>query len=623
MDGCEVGLHRYWQLSRKAPLLMLDVLAIGASIWLAFGLRFDFIYGSIMPAYEHVMISLMILSLLIKLPTYHFFRLYNSIWKYASTYEVWLILSAVTLSNLILQIVVQVVGMNMPLSIRFLMPVLDACFIVGIRFSYRFSRRMQQGIGFRRFPGRRILIMGAGAAGARLIQDMQFHRTLGLTPIAAVDDDPAKKGMQVYGVPVVGNRYDLSEAIGRYQIEEVIIAIPELKQADFNEIVELSAETGCHVRALPALSQLIDGTVLVQQLRDVKIEDLLGRKPIQLDLPEIKAFLQHRTVLISGAGGSIGSELARQLALYNPEKLVLLDNYENNLFDVANELTGCFPELDVECIVANIREAKRLVSIFKRIRPDVVFHAAAHKHVPLMEGNPGEAIKNNIDGTLNMGRAAIAAKVKRFVLISTDKAVNPTNIMGATKRVAEMIIQTLNQEGITEFAAVRFGNVLGSNGSVIPTFQKQIAAGGPVTVTHREITRYFMTIPEAAQLVIQAGIMAQGGEIFVLDMGKPVKIYDLAKRMIQLSGYEPETEIPIEVVGLRPGEKLYEELLLDEEGLEATKNDKIYVLQPCDIEPQWLWKEVDEVIGLADGKTGPIRKQLRRLVPTLHREDGD
>jgi FlaA1/EpsC-like NDP-sugar epimerase len=282
-----------------------------------------------------------------------------------------------------------------------------------------------------------------------------------------------------------------------------------------------------------------------------------------------------------------------------------------------------YPELELETVVANIREAKRLVDIFKRVRPHVVFHAAAHKHVPLMEGNPGEAVKNNIYGTLNLGRAAMAAKVKRFVLISTDKAVNPTNIMGATKRVAEMIIQTLNQEGITQFAAVRFGNVLGSNGSVIPTFQRQIAAGGPVTVTHREITRYFMTIPEAAQLVIQAGIMAQGGEIFVLDMGKPVKIYELAKRMIRLSGYEPETEIPIEVVGLRPGEKLYEELLLDEEGLAATKNDKIYVLQPCGIEPQWLWKEVAEVLQLADGKTGPIRKQLRRLVPSLHWEDGD
>jgi FlaA1/EpsC-like NDP-sugar epimerase len=565
----------------------------------------------------------MMLSLLIKLPTYYVFRLYNSIWKYASTYEVWLILSAVAVSNILLQIVIHILDMRLPISIACMLPLLDAFFIVGVRFSYRLSRRMKQGIAFRRFPGRRVLIMGAGAAGVRLIQDMQAHRTLGLTPIAAVDDDPSKRGMHVYGVPVVGNRYDLPDRVIKFNIEEVIIAIPELKQADFNEIVDLCVNAGCRVRALPALSQLIDGTVLATQLRDVKIEDLLGRKPIQLDLPEKQAFLQHRTVLITGAGGSIGSELARQLALYNPEKMVLLDNYENNLFDIQNELSHMYPELELETVVANIREAKRLVDIFKRVRPHVVFHAAAHKHVPLMEGNPGEAVKNNIYGTLNLGRAAMAAKVKRFVLISTDKAVNPTNIMGATKRVAEMIIQTLNQEGITQFAAVRFGNVLGSNGSVIPTFQRQIAAGGPVTVTHREITRYFMTIPEAAQLVIQAGIMAQGGEIFVLDMGKPVKIYELAKRMIRLSGYEPETEIPIEVVGLRPGEKLYEELLLDEEGLAATKNDKIYVLQPCGIEPQWLWKEVAEVLQLADGKTGPIRKQLRRLVPSLHWEDGD
>jgi len=608
---------------RKIPLLILDTFVIAASIGVAFGLRFDFIISSIPPEYVQAIVPLMMLCLLIKLPTYYVFRLYNSIWKYASTYEVWLILSAVAISNILLQMVLHILDMRLPISIGCMLPLLDAFFIVGVRFSYRLSRRMKQGIGFRRFPGRRVLIMGAGAAGARLIQDMQAHRTLGLTPIAAVDDDPSKRGMHIYGVLVVGNRYDLPDRIMKFDIEEVIIAIPELKQADFNEIVDLCVNSGCHVRALPALSQLIDGTVLVQQLRDVKIEDLLGRKPIQLDLPEIQGFLQHKTVLITGAGGSIGSELARQLALYNPQKLVLLDNYENNLFDVANELYRRFPELEIETVVANIRDAKRLVSIFKRVRPTIVFHAAAHKHVPLMEVNPGEAVKNNIYGTLNVGRAAIAARVKRFVLISTDKAVNPTNTMGATKRVAEMIIQNLNAEGVTEFAAVRFGNVLGSNGSVIPTFQKQIASGGPVTVTHREITRYFMTIPEAAQLVIQAGIMAQGGEIFVLDMGKPVKIYDLAKRMIRLSGFEPETEIPIEVVGLRPGEKLYEELLLDEEGLAATKNDKIYVLQPCDVEPLWFWKQVEEVVRLADEKAGIIRKQLRRLVPTLHREDGD
>jgi len=616
-------LQKYQHLVRKIMLMILDALMIGVAIWIAFGLRFDFVLANIAPYYYDELLPLLALSLMVKLPAYHIFRLYSSIWKYASTYEVWLILSAVTVSNVVLQVMIHVLRMILPFSIAFLIPLLEVALLVLIRFSYRLLRRIKLGVGLRRCNGSRVLVFGSGRAGATLIKDMTVHPQLRLCPIVAADDDPSKKGMRLYGVPVAGSRHDLPDIIEKYRVEEVIIAIPELRQADFNEIFEICANTGCHVRALPALSQLIDGTVLVQQLRDVKIEDLLGRKPIQLDLPEIQGFLQHKTVLITGAGGSIGSELARQLALYNPQKLVLLDNYENNLFDVANELYRRFPELEIETVVANIRDAKRLVSIFKRVRPTIVFHAAAHKHVPLMEVNPGEAVKNNIYGTLNVGRAAIAARVKRFVLISTDKAVNPTNIMGATKRVAEMIIQNLNAEGVTEFAAVRFGNVLGSNGSVIPTFQKQIASGGPVTVTHREITRYFMTIPEAAQLVIQAGIMAQGGEIFVLDMGKPVKIYDLAKRMIRLSGFEPETEIPIEVVGLRPGEKLYEELLLDEEGLAATKNDKIYVLQPCDVEPLWFWKQVEEVVRLADEKAGIIRKQLRRLVPTLHREDGD
>lgn len=604
-------------------MVILDLLLIMAAVWIAFGLRFDFDINKIPSYYYHEISPLIMISVLIKVPAYNFFRLYNSIWKYASTYEVWLILSAVTVSNILLQIMVFLLDMSLPRSIVFLIPLLDAFFMVGVRFSYRLLRRLKLGLGLKRFPGKRVLIFGAGRAGAILIKDMVVHQHLNLSPAAAADDDPDKKDLRIFGVPVVGNRHDLPDIIEKYRIDEVIIAIPELRQADFNEIFEICSETGCRVRALPALAQLINETVLVQQLRDVKIEDLLGRKPIQLDMPEIKGFLQHKVVLITGAGGSIGSELARQIALYDPQKLVLLDNYENNLFDLQNELGRLYPEMELETVVANVREAKRLVAIFKRIRPTIVFHAAAHKHVPLMEGNPGEAVKNNIYGTLNVGRAAIAAKVKRFVLISTDKAVNPTNIMGATKRVAEMIIQSLNTLGTTEFAAVRFGNVLGSNGSVIPIFQRQIAEGGPVTVTHKEITRYFMTIPEAAQLVIQAGIMAQGGEIFVLDMGKPVKIYELAKRMIRLSGYEPETEIPIEVVGLRPGEKLYEELLLEAEGLEATKNDKIYVLQPCDIEPAWLWKEVDEVIQLADGKAGAIRKQLRKLVPTLHREDGD
>ena len=609
---------------RVVLLICLDIFVVMAAILLAYALRFEFHYANIAPNHAAVIPQLLFVSIFVKLPVYYLFCLYNSIWKYAGINELFLIVGATMTSNMAIMAIALLTRAAIPRSIFILVALLDATFLISVRFSYRLLRRFRLGLGLRFQPpeGKRVLVVGAGEAGATIIKEMQLHPEIGLVPIVAIDDNQTKQRMRLYGIPILGNRHAIPQVIEHYQIDEAIIAIPTLGKKDFNEIYDLCSQPGVKVKSLPSVSQLIDETVLIQQVRDINIEDLLGRDPIQLDMVEIAEFLDHKKVLITGAGGSIGSELARQVAFYEPKELILLDNYENSLFELNFEIRERYPDLQVRTIIANIRDARRINDIFEHEKPTIVFHAAAHKHVPLMEDNPGEAVKNNICGTLNLARAALNSRVKRFVLISTDKAVNPTNIMGATKRVAEMIIQTLNGQGITEFAAVRFGNVLGSNGSVIPIFQKQIANGGPVTVTHKDITRYFMLIPEAAQLVIQAGVMAKGGEIFVLDMGEPVRIYDLAKRIIRLSGFEPGDDIPIEITGLRPGEKLYEELLLDAEGLAATKNQKIFVLQPCTIEEEQLWANIEALGKLANGKSGPIRKQLRKLVPTLHREEG-
>ncbi|MDF2523987.1 MAG: putative nucleoside-diphosphate sugar epimerase, partial [Clostridiales bacterium] len=386
-----------------------------------------------------------------------------------------------------------------------------------------------------------------------------------------------------------------------------------------NDIYNECSKTDCKVKILPSVSQLIDESVTIQKIRDVSIEDLLGRDAINLDIGEISSYIENQVVLVTGGGGSIGSELCRQIASFNPKHLVILDNYENNAYEIQNELLYKYPDLKLDTVIASVREKMRLENIFREYRPDVIFHAAAHKHVPLMEENPTEAVKNNVFGTLNVAECADKFKAKKFVLISTDKAVNPTNIMGATKRIAEMIIQAINRHSKTEFVAVRFGNVLGSNGSVIPLFKKQIEQGGPVTVTHPEITRFFMTIPEAVQLVIQAGAMAKGGEIFVLDMGQPVKIYDLARKLIKLSGFEPDEDIKIEFTGLRPGEKLYEELLLEEEGLQKTKNDKIYVAQPVFTDLAMLKREIDCLKDMIQSNSDGVKDYIQMLVPTYKR----
>ena len=465
----------------------------------------------------------------------------------------------------------------------------------------------------------RVLIIGAGCAGEMVVKELEKNPQLNKKAVAIIDDDITRIGDQVSGVDIVGTRNSILKIVKLYKIDEIIFSIANISKKGKKEIIDICKNTNCKIKTIPGIYEIIDGKVDIKQVRDVEIEDLLGREPIEVDFNLMGSYIQDSTILVTGAGGSIGSELCRQIANIMPKKLIMLDNYENNLYSIQQELIRKYGDsIKMIAVVASIREQKRMEKIFDKYRPEVVFHAAAHKHVPLMENSPGEAIKNNIFGTLNVAMLSSKYNVKRFLLISTDKAVNPTNVMGATKRAAEMIIQSLNEESKTEFVAVRFGNVLGSNGSVIPLFKKQIEDGGPVTVTHPKIIRYFMTIEEAVGLVIQAGGMAKGGEIFVLDMGEPVKILDLAKNLIRLSGFEPDVDIKIVFTGLRPGEKLYEELLMSEEGLLDTKHKKIFIGRPIDFDKNDLQKYLIELRNIVLEEDDELMEQaMKNLVPTF------
>ena len=465
----------------------------------------------------------------------------------------------------------------------------------------------------------RVLIIGAGCAGEMVVKELEKNPQLNKKAVAIIDDDITRIGDQVSGVDIVGTRNSILKIVKLYKIDEIIFSIANISKKGKKEIIDICKNTNCKIKTIPGIYEIIDGKVDIKQVRDVDIEDLLGREPIEVDFNLMGSYIQDSTILVTGAGGSIGSELCRQIANIRPKKLIMLDNYENNLYSIQQELIRKYGDsIKMIAVVASIREQKRIEKIFDKYRPEVVFHAAAHKHVPLMENSPGEAIKNNIFGTLNVAMLSSKYNVKRFLLISTDKAVNPTNVMGATKRAAEMIIQSLNEESKTEFVAVRFGNVLGSNGSVIPLFKKQIEEGGPVTVTHPKIIRYFMTIEEAVGLVIQAGGMAKGGEIFVLDMGEPVKILDLAKNLIRLSGFEPDVDIKIVFTGLRPGEKLYEELLMSEEGLLDTKHKKIFIGRPIDFDKNDLQKYLIELRNIVLEEDDELMEQaMKNLVPTF------
>lgn len=472
---------------------------------------------------------------------------------------------------------------------------------------------------------RRLMIVGAGTSAALILKDMVSNIHLNYNVICFIDDDPNKRNAMINGIKVMGNRYDIVRIAKEFEIDEIMIAMPSASVEDRKNIIEICNETDCTVKTLPSLDQMLhDGTDVISQIRQVKIEDLLAREPIKLDNSGIRQYIENKRVLVTGGGGSIGSELCRQIMKFKPKKLIVLDIYENNAYDLQMELNRAYPLNKPEVVIASVRDMARLEDIFRKYDPHIVFHAAAHKHVPLMEDSPGEAIKNNVFGTLNLTRCANKYGTKRFVMISTDKAVNPTNVMGATKRICEMIVQTAQQESKTEFVCVRFGNVLGSNGSVIPLFKKQIEEGGPVTVTDKRITRFFMTIPEAAQLVLQAASYAKGGEIFVLDMGSPVKIYDLAKNLIRLSGFKPEVDIQIVECGLRPGEKLYEELLMDEEGLTNTSHNKIFIGKPINIQKKHLEKMLDKLKAAAESDDNELIKDIvAEAVPTYVRKKSD
>lgn len=566
---------------KKYLLALLDVVLLALSLYLAMFLRFD---GNIPSGELHNVLPHIPVIVLIKIIVYFNTRMYSIYWGYASIREMIQILFATALGNALATAYILFMATGAPRGIIPIMWVLDVVFIGGIRYSIRAKKSMDGVRFFNAEDTKRILILGAGEAGALVSRELMRHiKTLQSEPVAFVDDDPQKLGNYIHGVQVMGDRTKIPELVKALDIDEMIMALPSATKEEHSEILQIAQETGISIKTVPGVYEMIDGSFSISEIREVEIEDLLGREPIELDNCELEQFITGKTILITGGGGSIGSELARQIAMREPKRLVLLDIYENAVYETQQELRRTYPKLDLHVYIDSIRDKSRMEQIFQREKPAVIFHAAAHKHVPLMENSPASAIKNNVFGTLHVAEAAVNAQVERFVMISTDKAVRPTNVMGATKRFCELIINAYNGKGVTEFVAVRFGNVLGSNGSVIPLFKKQIAEGGPVTVTDPEVTRYFMTIPEACQLVLQAGSMAKGGEVFILDMGEPVKIADLARNLIYLSGFKPDEDIKIEYTGLRPGEKLYEELLINDGNATATKHEKIYV----EIPPQY------------------------------------
>ena len=484
------------------------------------------------------------------------------------------------------------------------------------RYCYRAVRAFRGRLSGDKSVRKNVLLVGAGSAGSALIKEIVGSRLVNKNLVGVIDDDPGKQGTFIHGVRVIGTRDDIIHRAKELDVDEIMIALPTASAKEIKAIIDICKETGCELKRLPGIYQLVNGEVSVSKLKDVDVNDLLGREPVCVDLDSIMGYVSDKVILVTGGGGSIGSELCRQIASHQPKQLIIVDIYENNAYSIQQELVRKYPELDLVVLIASVRNTKRMDDIFAMYHPDVVYHAAAHKHVPLMETSPNEAVKNNVLGTWKVVQAADKYKVKRFVMISTDKAVNPTNIMGATKRVCEMIIQTYNNRSDTEFVAVRFGNVLGSNGSVIPLFKKQIEQGGPVTVTHPDIIRYFMTIPEAVSLVLQAGAYAKGGEIFVLDMGEPVKILDMAKNLILLSGHKPGEDIQIEFTGLRPGEKLYEEMLMEEEGLQNTENQLIHIGKPIELDEEKFLAQLQHLKEYVVTEPDDIRSYIQDIVPT-------
>ena len=642
----------HWQVINLG-LMLYDVLAVNAAFFLAMWLRFDCSISMMLDQYSMYLTAFLKFApiyTVVCILVFWGMRLYKSIWRFASYTELIRVAMATAVTGIIQIVGITVLFERMPISYYVFGIVLQFFAVLGIRFSYRLILKLRslQARREHEATATNVMIIGAGKAGQTILRELHTSSELEVNVCCIIDDNPNKWGRYIDGVPVVGNRDEIMAAAKKYHIDRILYAIPSASAENKREILNICKETGCELKTLPGIYQLVNGEASLNKMQNVTVEDLLGRPPIEADMEQVYEFIHGKKVLITGAGGSIGSVIAQQVAEHKPEQLVLFDVYENNIYDLQHELQTSYPELNLEVLIGSVRDSRRIFQVFETYHPDVVYHAAAHKHVPLMETSPNEAIKNNAIGTYKTAYAAMVNGCERFVLISTDKAVNPTNIMGASKRLCEMIIQTFDymikegrahelpeifehavkEEKIeeipesiqpkTEFVAVRFGNVLGSNGSVIPLFKKQIEKGGPVTVTHPDIIRYFMTIPEAVSLVLLAGTYAKGGEIFVLDMGSPVKIDTLARNLIKLSGFKPDVDIKIEYSGLRPGEKLYEEKLMAEEGLKNTPNRLIHIGCPIPFDMDKFITQLDELMVASYKNKDNIRELVEAIVPTYH-----
>ncbi len=658
--GRKKKFMEHWQ-AIALWLMLYDVVAVNAAFLLALWVRFDCRYSMIPDVYLGAFLKFAPWYTVICIGVYWTLRLYKSVWRFASFSELFRIGAANVITGL-----VQIVGITlffgrMPISYYLFGIMLQFVLTVAVRFSYRFIllERSRNKQSKEEAVLHRVMLIGAGAAGQIIIRDLNRASEVKAKVCCIIDDNPNKMGRYIEGIPIVGNRDDILLSAEKYKIDQILLAIPSASAEEKRDILNICKETGCEMKILPGIYQLVNGEVSISKMKSVAVEDLLGRDPIKVNMEEIFNALRNKTILVTGGGGSIGSELCRQIAAHGPKRLIIFEVYENNAYDIEQELRRKYPKLDLVVLIGSVRDSRRINSVFAEYRPDVVYHAAAHKHVPLMETSPCEAIKNNVLGTYKTASAALQSGCEKFVLISTDKAVNPTNIMGASKRLCEMVIQTMDRlskqgkpivlpdlnghdEGAdydmvaatreqfgeheegqrkpTDFVAVRFGNVLGSNGSVIPLFKKQIEAGGPVTVTHPDIIRYFMTIPEAVSLVLQAGTYAKGGEIFVLDMGAPVKIDTLARNLIKLSGYKPDVDISVVYTGLRPGEKLYEEKLMAEEGMKTTPNKLIHIGSPIPFDLEKFLGDLGDLATASYSNREDIRELVQSVVPTYKKD---
>ena len=650
------GKLEHWQIIAMY-LAVYDAIAVNAAYFLALWIRFDCRYSEIPEVYLSSYLKFAPWYTIFSVVIFWLLRLYKSIWRFASYSEFVRIVAATVITGLFHTAVITIAVRRMPVSYYMFGILIQFLLVAGVRFSYRFVL-LERGKKEKEESGNycRIMVIGAGAAGQTILREMSRAREVKGKICCIIDDNSNKWGRYIDGVPVVGGRDDIMVNAKKYKINQIFFAIPSASAEEKRDILNICKETGCELKILPGIYQLMTGEIALSKMRKVSIEDLLGREPIKVDMNEIFRYLKGKVILVTGGGGSIGSELCRQIAGHNPKQLIIFDVYENNAYDIEQELKSKYPDLNLKVLIGSVRDSRRVNSIFRTYKPEIVYHAAAHKHVPLMETSPCEAIKNNVMGTYKVASAALRNGCQRFVLISTDKAVNPTNIMGASKRLCEMVIQSMDMisktgkakmlpflgahyeddefgedttEAIpysgkrTEFVAVRFGNVLGSNGSVIPLFRKQIEKGGPVTVTHPDIIRYFMTIPEAVSLVLQAGTYAKGGEIFVLDMGAPVKIDTLARNLIKLSGYEPDVDIQIKYTGLRPGEKLYEEKLMAEEGLMKTDNDLIHIGKPIPFDVKEFLHQLEVLADASYANDAEICHMVEKIVPTYHPAGSD